>query len=124
MIDVLESLVEQIRTIEGFEDRVYRKWPKTKPRFPCCLIYRISAVPTLTDGDGREIRTQLVYSADISGHDPDEADTLAEQVIDILAAFNFHRTGDMEFYDDLTRASRRVLTFMGEVDIRGNTYTN
>lgn len=123
MIDALQTIVEVIRTVDGFNNRVYRRWPKTNAVVPSCLISRISAYPTQTDADGNEIKVQLTYSVDINAKSADQADMLAEQVIDKLAQYNFHRTGDTDFYDDAVKASRRILTFMGTVDVRGNTFT-
>jgi len=123
MIDVLPSIVERINAIQGFNGRVYRRWPKKKVAMPSCIISRISGHPKLTDADGSEIIATLTYSVDINAADADKADELAEQVIDTLAGINFHRTGDTDFYDETTKASRRILTFMGDVDMRGNTFT-
>jgi len=123
MIDALEDLVTVLGRLEGLQGRVYRRWPKKKAVMPCCLISRISATPTFTDADGGEVIATLTYSIDINAVTPDEADAIASRVIDALAQYNFHRTGDMDFYDDQLRASRRILTFMGTVDKRGNTFT-
>ena len=122
MIDVLPSIIDAISPIEALGGRVYRRWPKTKAKTPACIVSRISATPTLTDADGSEIIAQMVYSIDINASDADQADAIAEQVIDRLAGYNFHRTGDMDFYDDALRVYRRILTFMGSVDRRGNTF--
>lgn len=124
MIDILESIVEILRTVDGFNNRVYRRWPKTNAVNPSCLVSRISATPTLSDADGSEVIVQFAYSIDINADTADEADTLASEVIDRLGTINFHRTGDMDFYDDSFGAYRRILTFMGSVDKRGNTFTN
>ena len=124
MIDALADIVEIITAIQGFNGHVYRRWPKTKPKMPACIISRISATPTFTDSDGSEVITSMTFSVDINATDADQADTLASQVIDALGGYNFHRTGDMDFYDDALRVSRRILTFMGSMDRRGNTFTN
>lgn len=124
MIDVIGSIVGRIGAIEGFEGRVYRRWPKTKAKTPSCIVSRVSGHPTLIDEDGQEVIATLVYSVDVNADDPDQADALAEQVIDALGGMNFTRTGDTDFYDGEMRASRRVLTFIGTVDTRGQPFTN
>lgn len=122
MIDVLPSIIGAISPIEALGGRVYRRWPKTKAKTPACIVSRISGNPTLTDADGSEVIAQMVYSIDINADDADQADAIGEQVVDRLAGYNFHRTGDMDFYDDQLRVYRRILTFMGTVDRRGNTF--
>lgn len=124
MIDVLESLVEQLRTINEFDGRIYRRWPKKNVTLPSCIISRISGYTKLSDDQGEEIVAELVYSVDINAKTADEVDMLADSVANVLARYNFHRTGDTDLYDDNAKASRRVLTFMGTVDKRGNTFTN
>jgi len=124
MIDVLESIVEIITGIQDFDGRVYRKWPQKKATVPSCLISRISASPLSTDADGQEMAVRFVYSVDVNASTPDQADELAGKVIDALAEYNFHRQGDTDFYDDAMRSYRRILTFMGTVDLRGNTFTD
>lgn len=123
MIDVLPSIVEQLNTVSGFNGRVYRKWPKKIVTKPSCLVSRISAFPVLTDENGGEVIATLTYSVDINAESADRCDELAAEVIDALASISFHRTGDSDFYDDTIKAARRILTFMGTVDTRGQTFT-
>lgn len=124
MIDIIQDIFEQVNGIEAVQGRVYRKWPKTKAKLPSVLITRISAVPVRTDADGNEIAAQLTYSIDVNAADADAADAIAEVIGDRLARYNFHRSGDTEFFDDTFRAHRRVMTYYGIVDTRGNTFTN
>lgn len=124
MIDVIQDIFEQVNAIEAVHGHVYRKWPKTKAKLPSVLISRISAVPVRTDADGSELAAQLTYSIDVNAADADAADAIAEVIGDRLARYNFHRSGDTEFYDDTFKAHRRILTFYAIVDIRGNTFTN
>lgn len=123
MIDVLPSIVQELSGIEAFHGRVYRRWPKAKAAVPSCLVSRISATPAFTDADGSEVIMRLVYAIDVNAKSAEEADALAEEVVDRLARYNFHRTGDTDLYDPAMGAYRRVLSMMGTVDKRGQTFT-
>jgi len=124
MIDIIETVIAEINEVDGLKKKVYRKWPARPAKGPSCLVQRISATPVFTDASGAEIRTQLVYSIEVNAKDADEADRLASDIIDRLARFNLHRSGDMELYDDISRNWRRIITVMGTVDVRGNTFTD
>ena len=123
MIDVIQSIIQELDGIDALHGHIYRRWPRTKVIVPSCIVSRISATPILTDADGTEIITRLVYAVDVNASSADEADALAEKVTDRLSRYNFHRTGDADLYDDITKTSRRAMSFMGTVDIRGKTFT-
>jgi len=124
MIDIIEDIVTELNQVDGLNKKVYRKWPSKAAKGPSCLVQRISAVPTFTDADGSEVTVQLTYSIEVNAKDADEADRLASDIIDRMAGYNLHRSGDVELYDDISRNWRRIITVHGTVDRRGNTFTS
>lgn len=125
MIDVIDSIIQTIKTVEDLEGRVYRRWPKVKGgvAMPACLVSHISRQPVLTDANGSEIRVRCTYSIDINTKTQNDADSIAEDVIDALAGYNFHTTGYTDIYDEVLGVYRVIMTVSGTVDKRGNTFT-
>ena len=124
MIDITDDIVRILEGIDELDGRVYRKWPKTTATtMPAVLVSRTGGSPRLTDADGSEVIASLVYSIDINASSLKDADRLASEVADRMARHNLHRTGISDFYDDVLRVYRVILTFSGQVDRRGNTFT-
>lgn len=124
MIDPTDYIIRILEDIEELDGRVYRRWPKhSATTMPAVLVSRIGGSARLTDADGTEIIASLVYSVDINASGLKDADRIASEVADAMARHNFHRTGINDFYDDVLRVYRVILTFSGQVDKRGNTFT-
>ena len=123
MIDITDQVVGIIEGIEGLDGRVFRRYPKKKVALPAVLVSRVGGNPTFSDADGSEVIASLTYSIDINAEDIRTADRLTAEVVDALARYNLHRTGLTDFYDDVLKVYRVILTFTGTVDKRGNTFT-
>jgi len=124
MIDVTDQIIEILEGIEELEGKVYRRYPKHSAiPMPAVLVSRISGSTRLADADGSEIIASLTYSIDVNAVGIKDADRIASEVADAMSRYNFHRTGMTDFYDDVLRVYRVILTFTGQVDRRGNTFT-
>lgn len=123
MIDIIDDVIREIRSIEAVGDSVYRRWPKKKVAMPAVLVSRMGATPVFTDADGQEVIMTLYYSIDINADVQEDAESITAQVVDKLARYNLHRTGIQDFYDDALKVYRVILTVGGTVDRRGNTFT-
>ena len=123
MIEIINDIISRLTSIQGFSGRVYRIWPQSKVNYPAAIVSRVSGATRLSDADGTEIQAQLTYSIDIVCASQKDADSLAEEVSDMLAGLNLHRTGTMDMYDDQLRMFRTIVTVSGIIDIRGNTFT-
>ena len=124
MIDITNDVIEAIGSIEGLEGKVYRRWPKKKVSTPAVLVSRVGGSTKLSDADGTEIMATLTYSIDINTDKLEDADRFASETADALSRYNLHRTGLTDFYDDVLRVYRVILTVSGTVDKRGNTFTH
>ena len=123
MIDIMDSIIATLGSIEELDGRVYRRWPRKDVRMPAALVSHMGRMPMLTDEEGMELLTSLTYSIDINAKDLETADRVTEKVINALARYNMHTSGQVDFYDDQLRVYRSILTVGGVVDIRGNTFT-
>ena len=123
MIDIIDDVIREIRSIESVGDNVYRRWPKKKVAMPAVLVSRMGATPVFTDADGQEVIMTLYYSIDINANVQEDVESITAQVVDKLARYNLHRTGIQDFYDDALKVYRVILTVSGTVDRRGNTFS-
>lgn len=124
MIDVIDSVVKAVAGIDEVQGRAYRRWPKKNLAMPAVLISHMGRNPIFTDADGSEVVVDLTYSIDINAKDQETADLITEKVSDVLARYNLHTVGHTDFYDDMLKVYRSIITVNGTVDIRGNTFTS
>lgn len=124
MIDIIDTIVSEIADIEEVQGRAYRRWPKKNLAMPAVLISHMGRNPIYTDADGSEVVVDLSYSIDINAKDQESADIITEKVSDALARYNMHTVGHTDFYDDMLKVYRSIITVNGTVDIRGNTFTS
>lgn len=125
MIDIVDDVVAVCKSVEALNGHVYRRWPKVsrKTPMPACIVSRVGSAPVFTDADGSEVVVRLTYSVDVNAESQEEADGIAEQVVDGLARYNLHRTGFTDFFDDALKVYRVIITVSGTIDKRGNTFT-
>ena len=123
MIDITNDVIRILGEIDGLNGRVYRRWPKKDAKMPAVLVSRVGGYAKFTDTDGSEVIADLTYSIDINAKNQEDADRLVSEVLDVLGGYNLHRTGLTDFYDDILRVYRVILTVSGTVDKRGNTFT-
>ena len=122
MISITDDLIEMARQVMEFGGRVYRTYPQRHMLdMPYCVVSQVGRSQDLTE-NGQEVLVTVTYNVVVYAPTPDQAEDLADEVINIYNTKRIQNIGYNDSYLVDNNLWSATAVFQAKVDRRGNVY--